>query len=198
MHQRQLSLFADGAFLRRIVGEVQLGGAGQDGNGRGRVRFGAVHHAHDAQAFAAGLLDDALRLQRRHARGHHILGDDTLFARPDGKALERHHIVHTLGEDSAFARLAGQLVGVNDAAHGRTDDDVHVQFPQLFGHGLHGRGAFFGVLLQIRHLAVGRGMAAGGQQEVALQKRVAGLQYFKHIVHVDSPFYSNQICVFSA
>ena len=52
--------------------------------------------------------------------------------------------------------------------------------------------------LQIRHLAVGRGMAAGGQQEVALQKRVAGLQYFKHIVHVDSPFYSNQICVFSA
>jgi hypothetical protein len=41
-------------------------------------------------------------------------------------------------------------------------------------------------------------MAAGGQQEVALQKRVAGLQYFKHIVHVDSPFYSNQICVFSA
>ena len=41
--------------------------------------------------------------------------------------------------------------------------------------------------LQIRHLAVGRGMAAGGQQEVAFQERVTALQDLKCFTHCTSP-----------
>ena len=34
MHQRQLALLADGALLRGVVGQIQLQGAGQNGDGR--------------------------------------------------------------------------------------------------------------------------------------------------------------------
>lgn len=53
----------------------------------------------------------------------------------DGKALQGHHIVNALGEDGALAGLAGQLVSVDDAAHGRADDDIHIQLLDLVGHG---------------------------------------------------------------
>ena len=47
------------------------------------------------------------------------------------------------------------------------DDDVHVQFPQLFRPELWPAAHFRGYC-RVRHLAVGRGeVAAGGQQEVA-------------------------------
>ena len=101
----------------------------------------------------------------------------------DGEALQGHHVVHALGEDSALAGLAGQLVGVDDAAHGRSDDDVHVHLTDLIGHSLHGLGTAVGVLLQICHLAVCAGMAARRQQEVAFQKCVTALQNFKCFTH---------------
>ena len=66
------------------------------------------------------------------------------FTRLDGKALQGHHVVHALGEDGALAQLAAQLVGVHDAAHGRSHDHVHVQVFQLLGHVLHDQGAFVG------------------------------------------------------
>ena len=105
----------------------------------------------------------------------------------DGKALQGHHIVHALGKDGALAGLAGQLVGVHDAAHGRADDDVHIHLLDLISHSLHHLGAAVRVLLQISHLAVCAGMAAGGQQEVAFQERVTALQDLKCFTHCTSP-----------
>ena len=187
MHQRQLALLADGALLGGVVGQVQLEGACHDGDGGRSLGLGAVHHAGDAEADAAGLFDDALGLQRGDAGGHDVLRDEALLTRMDGKALQGHHVVHALGEDGALAGLAGQLVGVDDAAHGRADDDVHIHLLDLIGHGLHDLGAAVGVLLQISHLAVCAGMAAGGQQEVAFQERVTALQDLKCFTHCTSP-----------
>ena len=187
MHQRQLAFLADGALFRCVVGQVQLEGACHDGNGRRSLGLGAVHHAGDAQADAAGLFDDTLGLQRGDAGGHDVLSDEALLTRMDGEALQGHHVVHALGEDSALAGLAGQLVGVDDAAHGRSDDDVHVHLLDLIGHSLHGLGTAVGVLLQICHLAVCAGMAARRQQEVTFQKCVTALQNFKCFTHCSSP-----------
>ena len=114
----------------------------------------------------------------------------------DGKALQGHHIVHALGEDGALAGLAGQLVSVHDAAHGRADDDIHVHLLDLVGHSLHHLGAAVGVLLQVSHLAVSAGMAAGGQQEMALQECVAALQDLKCFTHCTSPSLFKW-CIFS-
>ena len=105
----------------------------------------------------------------------------------DGKALQGHHIVHALGEDGALAGLAGQLVSIDDAAHGRSHDDIHIQLLDLIGHSLHYLGAAVRVLLQVGHLAVCAGMAAGGEQEMALQECVTALQNFKCFTHCSSP-----------
>ena len=114
----------------------------------------------------------------------------------DGEALQGHHVIDALGEDGTLAGLAGQLVGVDDAAHGRANDDVHIHLFDLIGHSLHNLGAAVGVLLQISHLAVGAGMAAGGEQEMALQKCVTALQNFKCFTHCTSPSLFNSSCFF--
>ena len=88
----------------------------------------------------------------------------------DAETLEGHDIVNALGEDGALAHLTAQLVGVDDAAHGRADHDVDVQLLELLGNRGHDLGGLVGVLLQISHLAVCAGVPAGGQQEVPLQK----------------------------
>ena len=66
----------------------------------------------------------------------------------------------------------------------------------LIGRSLHNLGAAVGVLLQISHLAVGAGMAAGGEQEMALQKCVTALQNFKCFTHCTSPSLFNSSCFF--
>ena len=109
------------------------------------------------------------------------------LTRVDGEALQGHHIVHALGKDGALAGLAGQLVGIDDTAHRGADDDVHIHFLDLICHDLHHLGAAVGVLLQISHLAVCAGMAAGGQQEVTFQERVTALQDLKCFTHCTSP-----------
>ena len=105
-----------------------------------------------------------------------VLGDDALFTGVQRKPLEGHDVVHPLGEDGALAQLAAQLVGIDDAAHGRSDNDIHVHILQLFRHGGHHFGALVGVLLQKRHLAVSAGMAAAGQQKMAFQESLALFQ----------------------
>ncbi len=187
MHQRQLAFLADGALFRCVVGQIQLEGACHDGNGRRSLGLGAVHHAGNAHADTAVLLNDPLGLQRGDAGGDHVLSDEALLTRMDGEALQGHHIVHALGEDGALAGLAGQLVGIDDAAHGRSHDHIHVHFLDFICHALHDLGAAVGVLLQISHLAVCAGMAAGGQQEVAFQERVTALQDLKCFTHCTSP-----------
>ena len=187
VHQGQLALLAQGALLGGVVGQVQLEGAGQDGDGRRGLGLGAVHHAGDAQADAAGLLDGPPGLQRGDAGGDHVLGDDALLTRVDDEPLEGHHIVHPLGEDGPQAGLAGQLVGVDDAAHGRPDDDVGSQLLDLGGHGGHHLSAPVGVLLQEGHLAVGAGMAARRKQEMPFQECVTALQNLDRFTHNVSP-----------
>ena len=88
MHQRQLALLADGALLGGVVGQVQLEGAGHDGD-RGRsLGAGAVHNAGNAYADAAGLLDDALGLKAGNAGGDNILGNDATLTGVELEALE--------------------------------------------------------------------------------------------------------------
>ena len=168
MHQRELALLADGAFLRGVVGQVELEGAGDDGDrGRG-LGAGAVHDAGNAHADAVVFLDDTLGLEAGNTGGDDVLRDDAALTRVDPEALEGHDVVDALGEDGALAHLAAQLVGVDDAAHGGADHDVDVQLLELLGNRGHDLGGLVGVLLQKCHLAVSAGVAPGGKQEVPL------------------------------
>ena len=60
--------------------------------GRRSLGLGAVHHAGDAHADAAVLLNDPLGLQRGDAGGDHVLSNEALLTRVDGEEIGRAHV----------------------------------------------------------------------------------------------------------